>query len=410
MASSTEHPFVSGNNAPVHDETTIKHLVVSGTLPATLSGHYLRIGSNPIPGAPLPNGWTAGEGMVHAIALSAGRAVSYRNRWIRTDAASRKLGLEPVPGLKATLHDSSATNLITYAGTILSLGDCALAYHLTRDLETVRRVDLAGGGRAIGAYPKTDPATGELHLLSSPGETSCAYHVISAGGLTRRSRAIPSASLPIRDLAITRDRLILVSDGLVGVTHRHVDDRITWLPAATTATDHVVSAYDDGDAVVVHVVGQTLRRLTLRVSAQHVACKTLDPVPQRFGRINERLALSCHRFLYTVPADPGTSIDRHDLVAGTRESHDFGPGRHPGEFLFVEDPDRTATEDGGWLLGLVHDLAADLTSFVVLDAARVTGPAVATVMIPRRVPFGLHGLWVPMGHSSPLTSTTKEQQ
>jgi carotenoid cleavage dioxygenase len=396
MASSTEYQSLWGNYAPVHDETTITDLVVSGTLPESLSGQYLRIGPNPIGGTPLANHWTAAEGMVHAIALRAGRAVSYRNRWIRTDAASRKLGLEPVPGLQATVGDSSATNLVAYAGTIVSLGDGALAYQLTKELETVRRVDLAGGARTVGAYPKSDPVTGELHLLSSPGVTSCAYHVISSGGLTRRSRGI-TAPTPIHDLAITGDRLLLMGDGLVGVTDRHGDDPIIWVPAGTRATDHVVTAYDDGDAAVIHVVGQTLRRLTLDVSVPHVACDTLGPAPQRFGRINERLALSCHRFLYTVPAGPGTSIHKHDLMAGTLETHDFGAGRHPGEFLFVQSPDRAAIEDGGWLLGLVHDLAADRTSLVVLDAARVAGPSVATVIIPRRVPFGLHGLWVPMG-------------
>lgn len=396
MASSTEHPLHSGNDAPVHDESTITGLVVAGALPESLSGHYLRIGPNPIGGTPLAKHRTAAEGMVHAIALHAGRAVSYRNRWIRTDAASRKLGLEPVPGLKATARDSSATNLIAYGGTILSLDDGALAYELTKDLETVRRVDLAGGGRATGAFPKSDPETGELHVLSSPGGTSCAYHVISSGGLTRRSRAI-NAPTPVHDLAITQDRLLLVGDGLVGVTDRHGNDHITWLPAGTTTTDHVVSAYDDGHAAIVHIVSGTFRRLTLDVSAPHVTCDTLDPGRQRFGRINERLALSRHRFLYTVPAGPGTSIDKHDLVAGTREHHDFGAGRRPGEFLFVEDPHRAAMEDGGWLLGLVHELAADRTTLVVLDAMRLERPAVATVIIPRRVPFGRHGLWVPAG-------------
>ena len=39
------------------------------------------------------------------------------------------------------------------------------------------------------------------------------------------------------------------------------------------------------------------------------------------------------------------------------------------KFLFVEGADQTAIEDGGWLLGLVHGLAANLTSLVVIDAA-----------------------------------------
>jgi carotenoid cleavage dioxygenase len=277
----------------------------------------------------------------------------------------------------------------------MSVADGALAYEVTKDLETVRRADLAGGGRPIGAYPKTDPATGELHLLSWPGETSCGHHVISSGGLTRRNRAITGAPQRIHDLAITPGLLILLGDGFVGVTDRHRDDSIRWIPAGVRPIDHVVSAYEEGDAVVVHVLGHTLRRLTVNVSAAQVEVETLATAPQRFGRINERLALSRHRFVYTVPAGHGTEIHKHDLVTGTHESHDFGPGRHPGEFLFVEDPERRATEDGGWLVGLVHSDDADQAGLTVLDAAGVTGRAIATVIVPRRVPFGLHGLWVP---------------
>jgi carotenoid cleavage dioxygenase len=394
VALPTEHAVPSGNEAPVHDETTITDLVVSGTLPEALSGHYLGIGPNSIGAVPLPYHCTSAEAMVHAITLRAG-AASYRNRWVRTDAASRKLGLEPVPGPPPSILDFSTTNLIAYAGMILSLADGALAYELTRDLETVRRVDLAGGARAIGAHPKTDPTTGELHLLSSPGGTSCGYHVISSGGLTRRSRAITDAPRPIHDLAVTRDRLVLVGVGLVGVADRHRENGIRWIPAGIRATDHVVSAYDEDHAVVVHVVGHTLRRVTLDVSTAQVTFSDLATGPQRFARINERLALSPQRFVYTVPAGQGTAIHKHDLVTGTQESHDFGAGRYPGEFLFVEDPERRASEDGGWLVGLVHHDDADQTRLAVLDAAGVTGPAVSTVIIPRRIPFGLHGLWVP---------------
>jgi carotenoid cleavage oxygenase len=396
MAPSIEPQVPAANDAPVNDETTITDLAVLGTLPPALCGQYLRIGPNPIVVPSPPSDRIVAEGMVHAVALRAGRAVAYRNRWIRTDAASRRLGVEPVPGPRVTGRDASATNLVLYAGMILSLSDGALAYQLTDELTTVRRVDLAGGARPIGAHPRNDPATGELHLLSSPGEPSCEYHVISAGGLTRRSRALSPAPVVIHSLAVTNDRLLLVGDGVLGVTDRHRGGRIAWLPATITATDHVVSSYDDGDAVVVYVVGQALRRMALDVSADRVDAAVLDQAPACFARINERLALTRHRFLYVVPAG-GTSVHKHDLMVGTREAHDFGAGRHPGEVLFVDDPDRAGAEDGGWVLGLVHDDAARRADLVVLDAARFGEPAVATVTIPRRVPDGLHGLWVPTG-------------
>jgi carotenoid cleavage dioxygenase-like enzyme len=402
MALPTEHR---------HDETIVTDLEVLGTLPEALSGQYLRIGPRPTDDLSHRSGWPGPEGQVHAIALHRGRAVSYRTRAVRAEPAGHKLGSEQPSWSRRSVRNTLTTNLVAYAGTILALADGALAYELTTDLQTVRRVDLAGGARAIGAHPKTDPATGELHLLSSPGQTSCGHHVVSPGGLTRRSRSISAAPLPVHDLAITRERVLLVADGLLGVTDRHGDDRITWVPAGITRADQLVSAYDDGETVVIHVVGHTVRRLVIDVSTGRADAKTLDPTPQRFGRINERLALSRHRFLYTVPAGDATSIHKHDLVAGTRERHEFGAGRAPGEFLFVEDPLRATAEDGGWLLGLVNDAAgaAPTTRLVVLDAARFTGPAVATVTIPHPVPPGFHGLWVPTDRSIPPASTTKEQ-
>lgn len=75
-------------------------------------------------------------------------------------------------------------------------------------------------------------------------------------------------------------------------------------------------------------------------------------------------------------------------------NHDFGTGRHPGEMLFVTDPERSSEEDGGWLLGLVHDDALDRTSLVVLDAQRVGDAPIAQINVPRRIPYGFHGTWV----------------
>ena len=91
----------------------------------------------------------------------------------------------------------------------------------------------------------------------------------------------------------------------------------------------------------------------------------------------------------------GTTIFKHDLEARSRIDHDFGADRHPGEFVFIADPDRTGQEDGGWMMGMVTDEAAGHTEVVILDAQDFAGDPLATVKIPRRVPYGFHGNWVP---------------
>ena len=189
MPCCTDHWCFPDNDPPVSDETNITDLPVSGTLPAALSGRYLCIGPNPI-GTPAASAeWASGAGMVHAVTLHAGGAASYRNRWIVTDAAAQVLGTEPVPGPRHTGPDVVASNVITFGSSILALGDGALAYELTADLGTRRRVDLAGSGRGLHPHAKLDPLTGELHLLAAASDGTQTYITVSPGGLTRTTRS-----------------------------------------------------------------------------------------------------------------------------------------------------------------------------------------------------------------------------
>jgi len=60
--------------------------------------------------------------------------------------------------------------------------------------------------------------------------------------------------------------------------------------------------------------------------------------------------------------------------------------------VFAPDPYGTA-EDYGWLLNIVYDDQQDSSYLVVLDARDVAAGPVATVHLPRRVPFGFHANW-----------------
>ena len=71
-----------------------------------------------------------------------------------------------------------------------------------------------------------------------------------------------------------------------------------------------------------------------------------------------------------------------------------GPGRVPGEFVFVAKPNAKA-EDDGWLMGYVIDTTSDTTDLVILDAANFEGAPQATITIPHRIPPGFHGNWMP---------------
>ena len=57
-------------------------LPVVGTIPRGLRGRYVRNGPNPKTGT--SHHWFVGDGMLHGVELRDGRAVWYRNRWVRT--------------------------------------------------------------------------------------------------------------------------------------------------------------------------------------------------------------------------------------------------------------------------------------------------------------------------------------
>src|SRR4051812_43687966 len=115
MSSATAH-HLSGNFAPVTDETTIVGLDVEGALPAALDGTFVQHGPNPIGTPPPDYDPGAAPGMVHGVALRAGRAIAYRNRWVHTDAAAKKLGVEAPLGPPSAGEDRSNHTVIAFGG------------------------------------------------------------------------------------------------------------------------------------------------------------------------------------------------------------------------------------------------------------------------------------------------------
>ena len=142
-------------------------------------------------------------------------------------------------------------------------------------------------------------------------------------------------------------------------------------------------------------------RYTLDLAGGSVREAPLDDRGVEFPRIDDRLGGLPHRFGYAVWNDMRDrgAIDfaglvKYDQHGGDAEVHAFGPGRQPGEAVFVP-AHANAAEDEGFVLAYVYDANRDGSDFVVLDAANIAGPALATVALPQRVPFGFHGNWVP---------------
>ena len=192
---------------------------------------------------------------------------------------------------------------------------------------------------------------------------------------------------------------------------------IVWCEVDPAYVFHVVNAFDLADGRVALDVcayptmfagepggpdarSRGLERWTVDPAARSVAVATLDPAPQEFPRVDERRFGQPYRYAYAMALGDGAEfrssgrLYKHDLAGGTRETHLFGPDRHPGEFVFVP-AHAAAEEDEGWLVGLVIDAAADVTELVMLDARAFALPPAARIRLPHRVPPGFHGNWLP---------------
>jgi carotenoid cleavage dioxygenase len=445
----TENRYLVGNFGPVKEEVDAVDLPVTGSLPPELNGRLLRIGPNPIAEQdPATYHWFTGDGMLHAVHLRDGQAVSYRNRWVRTDQACDALGEPRVGGADESWPMGSAvsnTHVVPHAGRIFALVENALPMEVDGDLNTLGRWDYNGALRsAMTAHPKVDPETGELLFFGYDifGPPYLRFHVADASGALVRSEAIdiPGPAM-IHDFAITKDHVVffdlpvvfdmdLVASGMfpfgwkpdtygarVGVMPRSGGNAdVQWVDVEPCYVFHPLNAYDDGDRVVVDVVrhqsmfasdkngpsgGQpTLDRWTIDLNARKVLEERVSDHPQEFPRIDDRLAGRRHRYGYgTYFGTDGNGVAlgglvKHDLVAGTSQIHDFGPGLSASEGVFVPASDN-AGEDEGWVLSVVYDDAAGSSSLAVLDATDFAAAPVATVSLPQRVPFGFHGNWVP---------------
>ncbi|ADI10529.1 carotenoid oxygenase [Streptomyces bingchenggensis BCW-1] len=429
---------LAGNYAPVAEELTAHDLPVTGTIPPELAGWYLRNGPNPADAA--SGHWFFGDGMIHGLRLEAGRAVSYRNRWVRTRSRTDGARIYDERGHRDLAAGPANTHVVRHAGRTLALSETTLPYELTRDLDTQGPYDFGGTlHTAMTAHPKTCPTTGELHFFGYGmlESTHLTYHRADATGELVISRPIevPGPTM-LHDFALTAEHIVFMDlpvvfdpelatvggtmpyswdDGYgarLGVLRR--DDphgAVRWFDIDPCYVFHSLNAYDAPDGtIVMHVMrypeiwrrtghgitppqDAVLWKWTIDPAAGTVREEQCDDRPGEFPRIDDRLTGLASAYGH-MTCD--SSLVRYDLATGVTTAHDFGPGRTPGEAAFAPADDTAGGP--GWLMTYVHDAATDRSDLVILDADDLAADPVATVHLPARVPFGFHGNWLDDRH------------
>ena len=419
--------YLMGNFGPVEVESTVTDLKVTGAIPKDLIGRFLRNGPNPVGVDGSDHHWFVGRGMVHGLRLNEGKAEWYRNRYVGGSAAN--------------------TNVIGHAGrTIAIVESGGLPHDMGYTLDSVG--DNTSIGTGFSAHPKYDPDTGELHAMCYDWANlrdHIRYVVIDADGDLAEETEIALHGMPmIHDMSLTEnyagiyDLPVTLSFMALGTGatfpfrwDNEYEPRVGLLPRGGATKDiiwrsvtpnyayHPMNAYEDANGdVIIDIArydkmfdgdirgpfGDSLPRLDRwninprdEVGAGTVKEQIIDDRFQEFPRCHPDLNGKPYRYGYAVavgeyPNFP--SIYKHDLVQGTVSQFDVGPGRHSAEPVFVPREGATA-EDDGYLLTYVYDQHTDTSDLIILNAQDLSAPALATVQLPVRVPYGFHGNWVP---------------
>jgi carotenoid cleavage dioxygenase-like enzyme len=351
------------------------------------------------------------------------------------------LGPDPDPGWPIKLD--AFIHVVRHGGRLLALAESMPPYELTAELDTVGRYEFAGGLSAgFCAHPKIDPITGEMIVfrydLAAPFLT---WATVGPDGMVTQP-SVPvhgvDRSFMIHDFAITERHVVLVvapltidADAMLAGGqplgwHPELGTRIAVIPRDRSRptrwvhTDafwawHYANAHEDDRCIYLDFPGWNAPSMVLsqRVDVEAAFSRAiidpdrgtatihhLDAASTEYPRIDDRRTGRSHRYVVVGGRREPTPVGigehdrlvRYDMVTGGSEHVDLDISI--GEVCFAPRVGSTDELDG-YYLGFGTDIGSDRSALLIWDAAQFPGAPVARIRMPRRVPNGLHGNWLP---------------
>lgn len=344
--------------------------------------------------------------------------------------------------------NAANTNIVAHAGAYLALWEGGWPTEITRELDTVGLRDY--GGKLLGAmtaHPKWCPETGELIFFGYDpvaGPPFLRHHVADANGVLTHSAEIElPRGVMMHDFLTTRHHSLFFDlpavvaatmsgesmwqpqhGARIGVMPRHGDGTdVRWFDIDPCFVFHFLNAWEDGDVITAYgcrmpgidldfesrtddigglaaATGIGLTKWTIDLAAGTCVETRVHDLRSDFPRLHDdRLGLP-HRWGYASATVDGpmtigfNGIVRYDLHTGDDLIYAFGEGTSIGEAVFAADPDGSDEQDG-WLMVYATDLATDQTDLCIIDGRDMAAGPVARIHLPRRVPAGFHGNWMP---------------
>ncbi|XP_015084378.1 probable carotenoid cleavage dioxygenase 4, chloroplastic [Solanum pennellii] len=472
---------LSNNFAPIDELPPTECEVVEGSLPSCLDGAYIRNGPNP---QYLPRGpyhLFDGDGMLHSIKISHGKATFY-SRFVKTYKYNieNEAGFQIIPnvfsgfnGIIPSVTRGAITlariiarqfnpangiglaNTSLFGGKLFALGESDLPYAVKiasdGDIVTLGRHNFNGElVWSMTAHPKIDPDTNEAFAYRyGPFPPFLIYFRVNPNGIKTADVPIFSIKRPtlFHDIAITKKyaifsdiqigmnpiKFILAGGSLVGMNSMKIsrlgvipryakgESEMRWFDVPGFNNLHAINAWeeDGGDTIVLIApnilsVEHTLERMDMIhgcvekvkinlnsgvVSRHPISTRNLD-----FGVINPTYVGKKNKYVYAAIGYPPpklsgivkldvsiAEVDRRDCIVACRM---FGESCFCGEPFFVAKNNLEANEDDGYVMLYVHNEKTEESNFLVMDATSPSLDIVANVKLPRRVPYGFHGIFV----------------
>jgi len=326
----------------------------------------------------------------------------------------------------------------------LALWEGGYACEVNRDLETLglwapnnhEPLNICG-------HVRKDEETGDLYLIGyslKPPYLTC-YVVDRYGALTKTNPIDLPRPVMIHDFAISQNYIILcenpavfnISSSMLGSNPLQwqpehgsrigllskKDLSMRWFDLSAYYAFHYVNAFEEGNSIIIDYIhhsninfaGITLSdyprsppslwRINIDLLKQEIKQFQLDERVVELPRIHDSLHGQKHRYIYCPVKttnderyDVYNAIAKYDLLNEKIDVYDFGAHCEVDEAIFVCKNNGEKNEDDGYLMLFVYDKAVNNSYFVILDAKNVSDTPVATLLMPRRVPHGTHGLWV----------------
>ncbi len=431
------------NWAPVLDERTDFDLRVDGVIPTELTGTYVRTGPNPVSGS--SDHWFFGDGMLHGVRLAGGKAEWYRNRFVQTPNVTDPDGGDVMSNMSDLTRGTANTHVMAHNNKLLCLEEGHWPWTVDKELNTLGYENFGGAlTTSMTAHPKVCPVTGELIAFSYMSAEGPYLHYIrvSADGVVQQLEGIEIPNMVMmHDFNVTRNHVVFMDlpvcfslDALetgmpfmfnrdagarLGVMPRHgTNADVRWFEIDPCYVFHPVNAHEVGNTIVLHVSRQPeafgssnddyaevgrLWRWTIDLDAGTVTEEQIDGRPGDFGRVDDRLIGLDAQYGYLMAMagegnseEPvyGSALWKYDLRTGACVEHQLGDGVRGAEPVFAA-ASADSGEDEGWVVSLAHDTNSDESRLLIIDAQNFSAPPVATIHLPRRVPYGAHGSWVP---------------